>query len=248
MRQKRRAASKQPVRRRDVSVAPTTPAPKKLLADLRQLIEKSRRTVAQTVNTALVWLYWTIGKRIRDDLLKQARADYGERIVATLSQELTAEYGRGFGARNLFRMVRFAEVFPDEQIVSSLVTQLSWTHFIYIIPLDDPRLTLHRPEPLALQNRALKEAGPWPGRREGQAGQKATWGGPESRSGQPGGAGRGAHAQNGRRGGRPRPRSAQSIPWEAMSGEHAHRPRAGEPSRPALVRRPFWRAALGRSE
>jgi predicted nuclease of restriction endonuclease-like (RecB) superfamily len=124
--------------RRDIAATPATKSPQKLIADLRKMIDESRQAVAQTVNTALVWLYWNIGKRIREDILKQKRAEYGEQIVSTVSRQLGAEYGRGFAARNLFRMIRFAEVFPDEQIVSSLMAQLSWTHFIYIIPIADP--------------------------------------------------------------------------------------------------------------
>ena len=90
------------------------------------------------MNSAMVGLYWSIGNRIREDILHEQRAEYGEQIVPTLSAQLTAEYGRGFSRQNLFRMIRFAEVFPDEQIVSSLMRQLSWTHLIYIISLDTP--------------------------------------------------------------------------------------------------------------
>ncbi len=86
----------------------------------------------------MVLLYWSIGKRIRVDILQEKRAGYGERIVQTLSAQLTAEYGRGYGRRNLFQLVRFAEVFPDPEIVSTLSKQLSWSHFVEIIPLDDP--------------------------------------------------------------------------------------------------------------
>ncbi|MCC6125469.1 MAG: DUF1016 family protein [Pirellulales bacterium] len=110
----------------------------RLFGDIRALIEQSRDRLARTVNSALVGLYWNIGKRIREDILQEKRAEYGEQIVQTLSAQLTEEYGRGFGLRNLLRMVRFAEVFPDERIVSSLMTQLTWTHLIYIIPLEDP--------------------------------------------------------------------------------------------------------------
>ncbi|WP_366925331.1 DUF1016 N-terminal domain-containing protein [Desulfonatronospira sp.] len=59
-------------------------------------------------------------------------------IVPTLSRQLEMEYGRGFSVKNLRRMVQFAEVFPDERIVVSLVRQLSWTHIIALIPLQDP--------------------------------------------------------------------------------------------------------------
>ena len=93
----------------------------RLLNDLRGLIEQARQQVVRTVNSAMVGLYWSIGNRIREDILHEQRAEYGEQIVPTLSAQLTAEYGRGFGRQNLFRMIRFAEVFPDEQIVQSLM-------------------------------------------------------------------------------------------------------------------------------
>jgi len=58
--------------------------------------------------------------------------------VDSLSTQLTVEYGRGFDRRNLFHMIRFAEVFPDEEIVYALRTQLSWTHFRELLAIDDP--------------------------------------------------------------------------------------------------------------
>lgn len=119
-------------------LSPHPRMPKKLVADLRKMIDESRQMVSQTVNSALAWLNWSIGKRIRDDVLKQKRAEYGEQIVHAMSAQLTEEYGRGFGLRNLFNMIRFAEVFPDEEIVHALRAQLSWTHIRQIIYLDDP--------------------------------------------------------------------------------------------------------------
>ncbi len=108
-----------------------------LLSDVRQLILSARQTVARGVNAALVMLYWRIGQRIHKDILREQRAGYGERIVSSLATQLESEFGRGFGRRNLFRMVRFAEAFPDAKIVSSLMTQLGWTHFIHLLPLED---------------------------------------------------------------------------------------------------------------
>lgn len=78
-----------------------------------------------------------MGKRIRQDILKEKRAEYGEQIVATLSRQLVIEFGNGYSRPNLFRMIRFAEVFADEEIVSTLSRQLSWSHFVEIIPLED---------------------------------------------------------------------------------------------------------------
>jgi predicted nuclease of restriction endonuclease-like (RecB) superfamily len=79
-----------------------------------------------------------MGRRIRQDILKEKRAEYGAQIVAALGRQLEREFGNGFGEKNLRRMVQFAEVFPDREIVVSLIRQLTWTHFIALIPLDDP--------------------------------------------------------------------------------------------------------------
>ncbi|OFZ97922.1 MAG: hypothetical protein A2Z44_06400 [Betaproteobacteria bacterium RBG_19FT_COMBO_58_11] len=64
------------------------------------------------------------------------RAAYGEEIVSALSRQLASEYGRGFAEKNLRRMVQFAEAYPDEEIVVTLLRQLSWSHFLALIPLD----------------------------------------------------------------------------------------------------------------
>lgn len=108
-----------------------------LISDIRQLIESARVRVAGAVNTELTMLYWRIGKRIREDILQEKRAEYGQQIVVSLSQQLTVDYGNSFSEKNLRRMVQFAEVFPDEKIVVSLIRQLTWTHFIALIPLRD---------------------------------------------------------------------------------------------------------------
>ena len=108
-----------------------------LIGDIRSLIETSRQNVAVTVNAGLTILYWQIDSRIRQDILKEKRAEYGREIVVTLSRQLAVEYGRGFSRRNLFNMIRFAEVFSDMKIVHALSAQLTWTHFREIIYLDD---------------------------------------------------------------------------------------------------------------
>jgi len=109
--------------------------PAALLTDVRQLILSARQTVAHGVNAALVMLHWQIGQRVRRDILKEKRAEYGEEIVATLSRQLTAEFGRGFAEKNLRRMVQFAEVFPEARIVATLSRQLGWSHFVELLPL-----------------------------------------------------------------------------------------------------------------
>lgn len=122
----------------EAAAKPAEPNTVPLLADLRQLIDEARRAAAVAVNASLTMMYWRIGQRIRTDILGQTRAGYGEQIVATLSRQLAAEFGRGFEEKNLRRMVQFAEVFPQEEIVVSLVRHLSWTHFLALIPVKDP--------------------------------------------------------------------------------------------------------------
>jgi predicted nuclease of restriction endonuclease-like (RecB) superfamily len=109
-----------------------------LLPELRQLIEASRRAAAVTVNMAQTQLYWRVGMRIRAEILGEERAPYGGEIVATLSRQLTSDYGRGFEEKNLRRMIQFAECFPDEAIVATLWRQLSWSHFRELLPLKRP--------------------------------------------------------------------------------------------------------------
>ena len=109
-----------------------------LVSDLRQIILDAREQVARAVDSGLVLLYWSIGNRVRTDVLNEKRAEYGQKILHAVSTKLVAEFGQGYSERNLANMIRFAEVFPDFQIVSALGRQLSWTHFRSIIYLDDP--------------------------------------------------------------------------------------------------------------
>jgi predicted nuclease of restriction endonuclease-like (RecB) superfamily len=108
-----------------------------LFNDISQLIEEARKQAARYVNSSLVMLYWNIGQRINKEILKERRGEYGEKIVKKLASELDKRYGRGFDTRALFRMVRFAKLFSDQQIVVTLSPLLSWSHFIELISLDD---------------------------------------------------------------------------------------------------------------
>ncbi|EPG2995098.1 PDDEXK nuclease domain-containing protein, partial [Pseudomonas aeruginosa] len=83
-------------------------------------------------------LYWRIGQRIRTQVLDGRRGAYGKEVLPTLAAQLAKEYGGSFAEQNLRRMVQFAATFPDEQILVSLIRELSWTHFIALIPLKDP--------------------------------------------------------------------------------------------------------------
>jgi len=109
-----------------------------LVADVRSMIEQARDGAAYTVNVGMTLLYWRIGRRIQSEVLRGERAEYGKEILATLSRQLVQEFGNGFSEKTLRRMVQFAEVFPDAEIVVSLIRQLSWTHILALIPLKEP--------------------------------------------------------------------------------------------------------------
>lgn len=106
-----------------------------LLIELSNLIENSQQQVISFVNSALTMLFWQIGKKVNDNVLQNKRADYGKQIVVTLSRQLEEKYGRNFEERNLRRMMQFAEQFPDSEIVVPLARQLTWSHFLILLPL-----------------------------------------------------------------------------------------------------------------
>lgn len=111
--------------------------PKKLFSDIALLIEESRSFVANTVNTTLALLYWKIGTRINTDILKNQRAEYGKQVVASLAQQLTEQYGKGWDEKMLRHCLRSAETFSEEVIVAAVRRQLGWTHIRTIMYLKD---------------------------------------------------------------------------------------------------------------
>jgi len=108
-----------------------------LVKEIRILIDEARKHIASEYNSTQALLCWYIGKRIDNEILRSERAEYGETIVASLSQYLTQVYGKGYSRPNLFRMIKFAKLFPDKEIVSTLSRQLSWSHFILICAIDE---------------------------------------------------------------------------------------------------------------
>ena len=76
-----------------------------VIADIRVLIESARVRAATAVNAELTMLYWQVGERIRREILKEKRAEYGKEIVVSLSRQLVVEYEHGFSVPNLSRMI-----------------------------------------------------------------------------------------------------------------------------------------------
>ena len=108
-----------------------------LLNDISQLIEDSRKYVANIVNTTLSLLYWKIGQRINAEVLQNKRAEYGKQIIASLTQQLVEKYGRGWDEKTIRHCLRSAETFSEEIILSAVQRQLGWTHLKTIMYLKD---------------------------------------------------------------------------------------------------------------
>ena len=92
------------------------------------LIEQARRKVAITINEEMVLLYWNIGKTIKEEIMKSKRAGYGEKIVQSLTAQLTQKYGKGFSSPNLWFMVKLYDTYPILYAVRRELKGLSWTH------------------------------------------------------------------------------------------------------------------------
>lgn len=138
-----KANALRPGARKDLSRAVGVEAPAVvdetvLLADLRTLIQSARQRIAAAANSTYVLLCCQVGRRLLKENLQAGRAAYGKQILATLSQELMAEFGAGFSYTALTRMARFAEWITDERILASLSQELSWSHFVELLPIKDP--------------------------------------------------------------------------------------------------------------
>jgi predicted nuclease of restriction endonuclease-like (RecB) superfamily len=122
-----------------------------LLNELVVLIESSKKRVNRTVNGELNLLFWHIGKRINEEILQNNRAEYGKKVVPKIAEKLTAKYGRNFEQKNLRRMMQFANVIKEYEIVEPLARQLTWSHILLLIPLREVNAQLF------YANRAIEE-------------------------------------------------------------------------------------------
>ena len=128
-----------------------------LFATVSGLIEEVRLTLARQANGGTAFLFWRIGQLVNSEILRHQRAEYGRKIVSTLSTQLVTSYGRSFEVRNLRRMMQFAEKFPDFEIVSTLTTQLSWGHVVDVLPLKTAEARLFYLREAANRQLAIRE-------------------------------------------------------------------------------------------
>ena len=128
-----------------------------LLDEISILIEHSKNKVVVQSNSVLMQLFWKIGATINLSILENKRAEYGKKIVVSLSRELTEKYGRSFEEKNIRRMLQFAEQFSDFEIVVTLSRQLSWSHVLVLLPLKEMESKLFYAQQISKQSLSVRE-------------------------------------------------------------------------------------------
>lgn len=121
---------------------------KSLFTDACSIIEEARRRAYYAVNIALTMRNWLLGERIAKDELDGAeRAEYGKRVVASLAQDLTAKYGKGFDRKDIYNYLKFYRLFPEivdaarrqsEKVDAVSRQLLPWTHYRELIRVENP--------------------------------------------------------------------------------------------------------------
>ena len=99
-----------------------------LYGDVCHIIDGARGRIATYLNTEVCMTNWYVGKRIKEDVLYNQRAEYGKKVLKNLSARLTERYGSGWGYDKLQHCVRSAYTFSEEEIRYATSTQLNWTH------------------------------------------------------------------------------------------------------------------------
>jgi len=128
-----------------------------LFEHISEIIDNRKRRAYARVNQEVTMMFWEIGHVINSFVLENKRADYGKKIVSALATQLEKTYGGNFSKRNLYRMMQFAEFFSDPEIVSPLATQLSWSHFIELLPLKTHEARLYYANDAFVRNYGAKE-------------------------------------------------------------------------------------------
>ena len=154
-----KGATKKPANKRKALAPCNTSAPTEtiLFKHVSAIIEERRYRAGAYANREVTLMYWEIGKYIGSVLLEGERGEYGKQIVSALSTQLEKKYGKSFELRNLRRMVQFAGKFSDFEIVSTLSTQLSWSHIVELLPLKTTQAQLYYAQDIAERSLSVQE-------------------------------------------------------------------------------------------
>lgn len=116
-----------------------TQIPERFLNDIRSIIEHGRQTAYAAAGQAAIMTYWNVGQRIvEEEQNGKSRAEYGKQIIPLLANQLTRDYGTGYGRRNLAYYRQFYLTFPQKEILHDFVQNLTWTHIRRILSVSNP--------------------------------------------------------------------------------------------------------------
>ncbi len=101
------------------------------------IIEVRKGNAKIVLNNEQLMMCWEIGRCLVDDILQNEKSEYGKQVVAEISRRLSEQYGNGFDKTAVFRMIRFYKEFPDVEKVATLSQQLTWSHFVELLPIED---------------------------------------------------------------------------------------------------------------
>ena len=108
--------------------------------EIKKILKNARQKAYTAVNSAMVEAYWKIGRRIvEEEQSGRERAEYGKEIIKNLSKELTEEFGKGFGERNIRNIRQFYVLFSDYEKWKSLISKLTWTHIQKVLRVSDEK-------------------------------------------------------------------------------------------------------------
>ena len=124
-----------------LSIIPNIAATNDCESDVKTIVRTSRQIAFRAINVLLLQRNWMIGKRIYEEELKgENRAEYGAKIMATLSESLTLEFGKGFGKTNLYQFYSFYKAYPNIfHSMNGKSSLLSWTHYKFLLTVLDPK-------------------------------------------------------------------------------------------------------------
>ena len=108
--------------------------------EIKKILKNARQKAYTAVNSAMVEAYWKIGRRIvEEEQSGRERAEYGKEIIKNLSKELTEEFGKGFGERNIRNIRQFYVIFSDYEKWKSLISKLTWTHIQKVLRVSNEK-------------------------------------------------------------------------------------------------------------
>ncbi len=109
-----------------------------VINDVKGIIEAGRQSAYTSVNAIMISTYWNIGRRIVEEEQEgQGRAQYGKKLIKVLSQQLLEEYGSGFSERYLAYFRKFYLTIPNLEILQTSLQNLSWSHILTTLRVDD---------------------------------------------------------------------------------------------------------------